>query len=136
MLATLGRQEGAQTLYIGGVPVMVRFAESSRRPQDWLCGECGAVNFSRRTSCFRCQVIRPPDAQLVEKGYRPPRENTWGGGPPQYQQQQQPPPHHQQQQHQGFRSQTPPAQSIIARGLPLDATEEEVKVVNLHGRNI
>ncbi|BDA42771.1 probable zinc finger Ran-binding domain-containing protein 2 at C-terminar half [Coccomyxa sp. Obi] len=45
------------------------------RPGDWLCPECNAQNFARRTECFRCDAQRPEGA-----GGPPPRAGGRFGG--------------------------------------------------------
>eukprot|EP00038_Savillea_parva_P002395 m.113970 g.113970 ORF g.113970 m.113970 type:complete len:242 (-) comp10822_c0_seq2:628-1353(-) len=49
--------------------------DSSRKPGDWLCGQCRVNNFARRDICFRCQAPKPHDA-----GYDDRRGGYGGGG--------------------------------------------------------
>ncbi|KAK9865777.1 hypothetical protein WJX84_011091 [Apatococcus fuscideae] len=36
-----------------------RFEQHDQKPGDWVCPECNANNFARRTSCFKCDASRP-----------------------------------------------------------------------------
>mmetsp|Transcript_127604 Transcript_127604/g.234843 ORF Transcript_127604/g.234843 Transcript_127604/m.234843 type:complete len:676 (+) Transcript_127604:96-2123(+) len=46
------------------------------RPGDWDCPECGAMNFARRSSCFKCQAPKP----LPNGGGRDRDDRRGGGG--------------------------------------------------------
>jgi hypothetical protein len=37
------------------------------RTADWICSACNALNFARRTSCFKCAEPRTEDAVQVTR---------------------------------------------------------------------
>jgi hypothetical protein len=41
-----------------------------KKTNDWLCGNCGAVCFQKRTRCFRCNEPKSERSDLV-KDVRP-----------------------------------------------------------------
>jgi len=61
------------------------WAGPGRQPGDWDCKECGAVNFARRDSCFRCHAPRYPPPPATAPRHPPPpvagkverREGDW-----------------------------------------------------------
>jgi len=42
-----------------------RHREREERALDWICRDCGVVNFARRTACFTCGVSKGRDARTV-----------------------------------------------------------------------
>ena len=33
--------------------------------EDWLCSNCQSQNFSKRTSCFKCQTVKPKEPEII-----------------------------------------------------------------------
>ena len=44
--------------------------EPSDVQYDWVCSSCGFTNFSRRTTCFKCNGARQPDSKKVAQEQR------------------------------------------------------------------
>jgi len=41
----------------------------AHRPGEWTCYACGNLNFSRRTTCNKCQVQRQAHELVVKYGF-------------------------------------------------------------------
>ena len=66
-------------------------SQQGARPGDWDCGQCGKLNFARRTDCFKCKAPKDcaggPSSQDQENNWSQNSQPHGGGGgrPPQKQ---------------------------------------------------
>lgn len=68
-----------KTLYVDGRTVQLEYSTSPAPPsnnhhqssggggpfKDWICPQCSATNFARRTSCYLCNVAKPANPTLA-----------------------------------------------------------------------
>jgi len=59
-------------LFVDGAPLSLEFGRKKPPAQvhgDWECDACRAVNFARRSRCYKCSQERPTRPRLVGDGH-------------------------------------------------------------------